>query len=773
MDIKCYNKNDMKIIVETNKPSILSDLLSWNTIYLFNDIFILNFEKSEIKMQIYFKNKFHDCILLTENLNLKTDCNLLLEKYKLIQLNSQSLYSLLNNLGNYLDLVNDKHDNFNPISENKKLKIVENRTFNWNPYVYLNIKKSLSFDLNTLKNNSLNYYKDTPFNCQNLNITKEHILEVICQELKQIENNENLLIITYENLFEFDILFKNFNNQNLIDDLEDNELEGIKMNIKLNSNLYPFYPPSISFKNKLDNNLEYILNKLPYFNPKNWNPTNSLLNMLTQIHSILDKYAVIKSIISNDFQNLESLIQNIISLKNIKINSLKEWDNINIHYIKLNDKSNNSDSKFWNSGVGYGTIGRNDWNIKKYVEEIKVKSDQELKLIKSIHYEISKCKNITKFQEYITNSNLIDIIIDYISSFNIIDIDKNYKFLTFNYILSILEELNLNNWDNLLEYELGIIYNHLLKFSSVIQSFIKINSNITEEKKNFFNKINNYIELFEKFKINSSNEINTDHYCSIMKDFQLSEFLFTKYYFHKENNNINSKSIKGPIDICTKKIQKELATYINSLPMNYNSSIYVRYNPNNIRNIKALIIGPKDTPYENGCYIFDIFIPNEYPNIPPKVNLQTTGGGSVRFNPNLYNSGKVCLSLLGTWSGNGGEKWNKDTSTLLQVLVSIQSLILVENPYFNEPGYEKGMHSEKGKKLNFEYNDKRRLWNIMWAINDYFENSCIEFNDVIINHFRLKRKDIINKINEWYSETSDKNTFNIHKNKCINLLNEL
>lgn len=31
-----------------------------------------------------------------------------------------------------------------------------------------------------------------------------------------------------------------------------------------------------------------------------------------------------------------------------------------------------------------------------------------------------------------------------------------------------------------------------------------------------------------------------------------------------------------------------------------------------------------------------------------KVNLQTTGNGTVRFNPNLYNCGKVCLSLLGT-----------------------------------------------------------------------------------------------------------------------------
>lgn len=36
-----------------------------------------------------------------------------------------------------------------------------------------------------------------------------------------------------------------------------------------------------------------------------------------------------------------------------------------------------------------------------------------------------------------------------------------------------------------------------------------------------------------------------------------------------------------------------------------------------------------------------------------QVNLQTTGKGTVRFNPNLYNCGKVCLSLLGTslnWS---------------------------------------------------------------------------------------------------------------------------
>jgi len=46
---------------------------------------------------------------------------------------------------------------------------------------------------------------------------------------------------------------------------------------------------------------------------------------------------------------------------------------------------------------------------------------------------------------------------------------------------------------------------------------------------------------------------------------------------------------------------------------------------------------------------------------------------------------QVCLSLLGTWSGPG---WDPVRSTLLQVLVSVQALIMVDEPFFNEPGYQ-------------------------------------------------------------------------------------
>ena len=65
---------------------------------------------------------------------------------------------------------------------------------------------------------------------------------------------------------------------------------------------------------------------------------------------------------------------------------------------------------------------------------------------------------------------------------------------------------------------------------------------------------------------------------------------------------------------------------------------------------------------------------------------------------------QVCLSLLGTWSGEKGENWDPATATLLQVLVSIQSLILVPQPYFNEPGYERQMGTPEGDSQNAAYN---------------------------------------------------------------------
>ena len=148
-----------------------------------------------------------------------------------------------------------------------------------------------------------------------------------------------------------------------------------------------------------------------------------------------------------------------------------------------------------------------------------------------------------------------------------------------------------------------------------------------------------------------------------------------------------------------RRLASEAASCQKNLPLDLSSACFVRVDENQINHWHALITGPEDTPYEGGCFIFDILCGPDYPNAAPKVLLFTTGGGTVRFNPNLYNCGKVCLSLLGTWSGGQGEAWDPNVSSLLQVLISIQALILVPQPFFNEPGFESKMGTPQGESL--------------------------------------------------------------------------
>merc|ERR1740139_691251 len=125
----------------------------------------------------------------------------------------------------------------------------------------------------------------------------------------------------------------------------------------------------------------------------------------------------------------------------------------------------------------------------------------------------------------------------------------------------------------------------------------------------------------------------------------------------------------------------------SSLPSDKRCSAWLRFDEETPQYTRALLTAPLPgpSPYSGGVFIFDIYIPDTYPHVPPKVQIVNTGGGKFRFGPNLYADGKVCLSLLGTWPG---PKWNPKQSSLLQVLVSIQSLMLgVEHPYFLEPGY--------------------------------------------------------------------------------------
>ena len=100
------------------------------------------------------------------------------------------------------------------------------------------------------------------------------------------------------------------------------------------------------------------------------------------------------------------------------------------------------------------------------------------------------------------------------------------------------------------------------------------------------------------------------------------------------------------------RLSQELADLSTSLPCEHTNSIFVRCDQSRIDVITIMIMGSKDTPYSNGAFTFDVYCDDSYPNNPPKMLITTTGSGKIRFNPNLYSCGKVCLSLLGTWRGS-------------------------------------------------------------------------------------------------------------------------
>lgn len=82
-----------------------------------------------------------------------------------------------------------------------------------------------------------------------------------------------------------------------------------------------------------------------------------------------------------------------------------------------------------------------------------------------------------------------------------------------------------------------------------------------------------------------------------------------------------------------------------SLPADWHCSIFVRVDESRFDVLRAALTGPPSSPYANGIFLFDIFLPREYNQQPPKVSIITTNGGQVRFGPNLYACGESRASV--------------------------------------------------------------------------------------------------------------------------------
>tara|TARA_B100000886_G_scaffold63326_1_gene39434 strand:- start:2763 stop:3488 length:726 start_codon:yes stop_codon:yes gene_type:complete len=179
--------------------------------------------------------------------------------------------------------------------------------------------------------------------------------------------------------------------------------------------------------------------------------------------------------------------------------------------------------------------------------------------------------------------------------------------------------------------------------------------------------------------------------------------------------------------------------------------IYYKHDDDNLLLGYAMIVGPSETPYQYGYYFFKIAFSKNYPYSPPVVTFQKNPY-NIRFHPNFYRTGKVCLSILNTWRG---EQWTS-CQTLSSILLTMCS-VMNKNPLLNEPGIT------LSHRDNRPYNEIISYYNLNFSVLDMVELTNIEnsfkvFENEMKSCFKKNNKfieDILENMKNKYNDESD------------------
>ncbi|KUJ15397.1 uncharacterized protein LY89DRAFT_735511 [Mollisia scopiformis] len=219
---------------------------------------------------------------------------------------------------------------------------------------------------------------------------------------------------------------------------------------------------------------------------------------------------------------------------------------------------------------------------------------------------------------------------------------------------------------------------------------------------------------------------------------------------HRFTSDINAFKSSGAKNRLN-TISKEVATLTTSLP----PGIFLKVAESRSDVMKVLIVGSGGSPYAGGLFTFDIFLPPDYPIVPPKMAFVLDGNDTdtYSFNPNLHVGGSVCLSILNTWSGMPQEMWQPNKSTILAVLVSVQAMILgAPYPWHNEPGHENEGESPQVKENKMVVQTKTlRYAMIAWVENTFQDPKAKEhvWADISKTYWKYNGKNVLAEVDTW------------------------
>jgi ubiquitin-protein ligase len=703
---------------DTNTSQIINKCSNFTSHEINKDNVKLLYNNQENKYIIEITKEDRKPILIVSDVNKKND-NLYTEICKKIE----KINLTIENYEDILDIIYELNLYINKMKISLKQ---ETQTFNKKDDI-IKFKRKIE----ELKHEERKKKKSVP---QNGIFSYDSCLEMLGDQLLKINNEKNFQV-DIVNLFRINVKLTNLNINNdiyihVLMVINPEKIMTEAPEIKLTSN--------IVFKYNLLQSIEKLK---PFVNKNNWSIKYSFYDIIVNIYNMINQFGEIEIVSNNKLESIINDLEYLLSIKTKNIAENKLLEVFDIHLLNQQTATNKSNtdanSTYWKKGTGYGHSSSSTWNIDDYVASLKLKrkniNEKMVELLTILKTE----SNIEKYIEtimglyktYLSDDEVDVKIVTDISYF----ISKNHKStIPFLGIIKTIKDFLDDNDINTVH--LDIIFNN----KQVILPII--NDNLTP----YQTKFNKYKFQFNNSKFNNMTFIESDTLPS----------------------SINSQQMA--------KLQKEFKILKNSIILSQDASIFFMAEKDNINKMRFIISGPKNTPYEYGLFIFNMTIPSNYPIKPPFVKLSNTGG--KRFNPNFYDSGRVCLSLLGTWKGDKGESWNSETSTFYQLLISIQSQIMIDEPYFNEPGYEKYIGTPIGNNSSKVYNENIYQYTIDHAMIDLLtvdkNDNYPEFREIINEYFAYHKDNIINTMNLWLAKLSSnkKAQFSQSLGKLINLL---
>lgn len=609
---------------------------------------------------------------------------------------------------------------------------------------------------------------------------------------KKYKSNDKINISTVDdNIYHWNVKFSNFSKKKVNLQLqklkEKYDYDYVEFDLYFHHVYYPAYPPLIKYKRpKLNNFFMHRLSNLKMNNTKYWTPSRSMEYVIDNLYKIvnenkdidIDYKTEMNDIKKNPMGAYLELESDLMKLASY-CDNIEVFDNIDTEdYHKMYDKKDLVKNKSkkgstpWVSGTGYGTDQNVQWDVSKFIALEETKDKQLAKVLQKIIISIDSHpeEKLNEIYDIIKDSYLIPFIKKLLTGVTMLEINKRKSIYT--NVFTILQYLTNENSislfkddsDESLYNTIETAYNDAIEVQKIQQMGSKeedySDADMTTTLIALYEMLkpcyDTYIEKLNIYKGNTTKKLKDKlrvddeddeykQYINTMKSHQYGDHdILKSNYVYIENTKEDVRLVPKT----ARRIAQEYGNLSKNLPLHSNASIFFKRDTANMLVCRAMITGPIDTPYDSGCFIFDILL-HSYPTHPPKVLLRNTG--NKRFNPNLYNAGKVCLSLLGTWSGSNGEKWLPAKSTLFQVLNSIQSLILVDNPFFNEPSYEREIGTKRGEINNENYNQNIRLYTMNHAMSDLLEkpDQFGGFEKAIKDHFRLRKDHILEVVSKW------------------------